>query len=72
MTTRSLTNSSQNSSKFDELKKSNFCTPIMVPGHTLVSLVPGASVVEVMDYHHEVHLSMPVNLMYNMSILEYS
>jgi hypothetical protein len=49
-----------------------FLGPRMVPGGTCVLLVPGASVVEVMDYHHEVHLSMPVNLMYNMSILEYS
>ena len=41
----------------------------MVTGDTLVPLVPASSVIKVRDHHHEVRISMPINFMYNMSIL---
>ena len=31
-------------------------------------LVPAASVIEVLDHHYEVGLSMPINFTYNMSL----
>jgi hypothetical protein len=39
----------------------------MLSGETSECLAPASSVIEVRDIQHEVGLSMPINLMYNMS-----